>query len=204
MRRLHYEFLNPGRARAGGTAPNVTLREQTWSPETIRRCGNHLLELTEAEQLCFEDVEDGRGAFRHGSLVRRVCTLKLLSEAGTSYFSADPLLRLATRDAGGEPSPFPYTLAVTVHVNHQGKTRFALDRSHSLVKHIKNALPFLQNESVDQDEAERAKRESIRGLFEELNNLSSKIVAALGEPAPRGEVYPHGVVGRGVRSRSAA
>ncbi|WP_242343628.1 TraC family protein [Anaeromyxobacter terrae] len=177
VRRVHFELLNPGRARVGAAPPNVTLREQTWSPESVRRHGNHLLELTEAEQLCFEDVEDGRGAFRHGSVVRRVCTLKVLPEAGTNYCSADPLLRLATRDSGTERAPFPYTLAVTVHVKHQGKTRFALDRSHSLVKHIKNALPFLQNESVDQDEAERAKRESIRGLFEELNNLSSKIVA---------------------------
>jgi len=177
LRRLHHELLNPARARKGAVPGLVAVKEQMWSADTVAREGRHLLELTEAEQLCAEDLEDGRGAFRHGGLVRRVCTLKVLPEAGTSYFSADPLLGLATRGADGETVPFPYTLAVTVHVKHQGRTRFVLDRSHSLVKHIRRALPFLSSESVDDDEAERAKRESIRGLFEELNNLSSKVVA---------------------------
>jgi hypothetical protein len=105
VRRVHFELLNPGRVRAGAAPPNVMLREQTWSAESVRRYGKPLLELTEDEQLCFEDVVDGRGAFQHGSLIRRVCTLKVLPEAGTSYFSADPLLRLATRESGGERRP---------------------------------------------------------------------------------------------------
>ena len=42
---------------------------------------------------------------------------------------------------------------------------------------LRQVLPFLERQSVEQDEADRSKREAIRGLFEELSSMSSKIVA---------------------------
>lgn len=177
VRGLHFEMLNPGRARRGASDKKVVLREQTFDPCAVSDLGRHLLEPTESEQICFEDIEDGRGRFTHGPVHRRVCTLKVLPEGGTGYFSADGLLHMSTRDADGNDVPFAYTLSVTLYVKHQGKTRFMLDRQHSLVAALRQALPFLQSESVAQEEADRAKRESVRGLFEELNNLSSKVVS---------------------------
>src|SRR5262249_20337669 len=78
--RLHYDLLNPNRAAAGLSAPSVSLKDCLWSPETIRHEGDHLLEYTEAEQLCFEDLAEHRGYFRQGDLYRRVTTLKVLPE----------------------------------------------------------------------------------------------------------------------------
>ena len=175
LRQVLFDLLNPGRARAGASAPACAPREPLWDPSTTRRLGSHAQELTEAEMLCFEDVEDGRGAFRHGPILRRAATLKVLPEGGTAYFSAVPLLQLATRGPDGEATPFEYAVSVTIRVKHQGKARWILDRQHSLAGILAHALPFLRTESVAQDEADHAKRASVRGLFAELHTLSSKI-----------------------------
>ena len=74
--RLHYELLNPTRARTQKSRRDVVVCDDLWSDHTIRAEGDHLREYTEAEQLCFENIEDRRGCFRHGELLRRVLTLK--------------------------------------------------------------------------------------------------------------------------------
>jgi hypothetical protein len=175
LRQVLFDLLNPGRARAAAAAPAGAPREQLWSTRTVRTLGRHVQELTEAEMLCFENVEDGRRSFRHGPILRRAATLKVLPESGTAYFGASQLLQLATRGADGHAVPFPYTVGVTVHVKHQGRARWLLDRQHSLAGILAHALPFLRAESVEQDEADHAKRASVRGLFAELHALSTKI-----------------------------
>ncbi len=175
VRQVLFDMLNPGRARSGASAPRCLPQEQLWDPATVRNLGRHVQELTEGELLCFEDIEDGRGSFRHGPVLRRAATIKVLPESGTSYFAATPLLQLATRGVDGEAVPFPYTVSVTIHLKHQGKARWLLDRQHTLVGVIAHALPFLQSASVEQDEADHAKRASVRGLFAELHTLSSKV-----------------------------
>jgi hypothetical protein len=170
--RLHHDLLNPGRARQGLPPPRVRLRETLWADETLKREGRHLAEYTEAEQLAHEDIEEARGHFRQGGLFRRVATLKVLPEAGTSYFASEPLLGLATGSG-----PLPYTLAVTVHVRAQRAARWLLNNQHALVQSLRQVMPFLERQTVEQEEADRSKREAIRGLFEELSSMSSKIVA---------------------------
>src|SRR5437588_918123 len=59
--RLHYEMLNPTRARRQRRGRDVLVRDDLWSDQTIRAQGEHLREYTEAEQLCFENIEDHRG-----------------------------------------------------------------------------------------------------------------------------------------------
>jgi hypothetical protein len=174
--RIHHELLNPGGARARLSPPAVALRDDLWSAATIRSEGAHLSEYTEAEQLAFEDIEDGRGHFRHGGLFRRVTTLKVLPEAGTDYFAAEPLLSLASRGPAGESRPFGYTLAVALHIQPQAKARWLLNAQHGLVDALKNAIPFLSDRSVGRETADRAKQDSIAALFTELNEMSSKIV----------------------------
>lgn len=174
--RLHFELLNPSRARARLSPPSITVRDTLWSDATVRREGAHLLEYTEAEQLVFEDVEEARGHLRQGEVYRRVATLKVLPESGTSYFAAEPLLAMAVPGRGGDREPFGYTLSVAVHVQPQGKSRWLLNTQHGLVDALRNAVPFLADRSVDKEAADRAKTQSIAALFEELNRMSSKLV----------------------------
>ncbi len=174
---LHYQLLNPNRSASCLTSPIISLRDCLWSPETIRQQGDHLLEYTEAEQLCFEELEEARGYFRQGNFYRRVATLKVLPETGTDYFSAEPLLSLSLPSASAEPEPFGYTLAVAVNIKAQGKARWWLDKQHGLVDALSHAIPFLQGRSVAQEEADLAKQQSIGALFQELNSMSSKIVS---------------------------
>ena len=155
----------------------MVVRDDLWSEETIRSQGEHLREYTEAEQLCFEDVEDHRGYFRHGDLLRRVATLKVLPEGGTPYFATAPVLSLSLTGADGERRPFAYTVAVACQVQNQGVARWKLSMQHGLVDALRNALPFLQNRNVAQDAADHAKQASIERLFEEeLTQMSSKLV----------------------------
>ncbi len=170
--RVHYELLNPSRARRGGAPPRVRLRDTLWSEKTIRQEGLHLAEYTEAEELAHEDVEDARGHFRQGDVCRRVLTLKVLPEGGTDYFASEPLLGLSTGRG-----PVAYTLAVTVHVRSQKAARWLLSNQHALVESLRGILPFLERRTVEQEEADRAKKEAIRGLFEELQAMSTKVVA---------------------------
>src|SRR5262249_18817631 len=58
---LHYELLNPSRSSQGLKPPSVTLRDPLWSPATVGTEGDHLREYTEAEQLCFEDLDERPG-----------------------------------------------------------------------------------------------------------------------------------------------
>jgi hypothetical protein len=172
MWRVHYDLLNPARSRQGLPPPRVRLRDTLWAEETLKREGRWLAEYSEGEQLAHEDLEEGRGLFRQGDAYRRVCTLKVLPEGGTSYFSLEPLLGLAT--AAG---PLPYTLAVTVHVRAQRPARWLLNNQHALVQSLRQVMPFLERHTVEQEEADRSKREAIRGLFEELSSMSSKIAS---------------------------
>jgi hypothetical protein len=177
MWRLHYELLNPTRARKQKHGRDVVVRDDLWSEKTIRAQGEHLREYTEAEQLCFENVEDRRGYFRHGDMFRRVATLKVLPEGGTPYFAAAPIVSLGLTGADGERTPFAYTVAVAVQIQSQGVARWKLSMQHGLVDALRNSLPFLQHRNVAQDAADRAKQASIERLFEEeLTQMSSKLV----------------------------
>lgn len=170
--RLHYQLLNPSRTRSGAAPPRVRLRDTLWSERAVREGGQHLAELTEAEQLAHEDLEDGRGHFRQGAVWRRVVTLKVLPEGGTDYFACEPLLSLATSQG-----PLPYTLAATLHVRTQKTARWLLNNQHALVESLRAVMPFLDRRTVESEEADRAKQAAIRGLFEELASMSTKIVA---------------------------
>jgi hypothetical protein len=170
--RIHYELLNPAGSRQGLAPPRVSLRDTLWAEKTVRREGLHLAEYTEAEQLAHEDLEDARGHFRQGGLFRRVLTLKTLPEGGTRYFGTEPLLGLAVAGA-----PLRFTLAVTVDVRPQRTARWLLNNQHALVESLRGIVPFLERHTVEQEEADRAKREAIRGLFEELAAMSTKVVA---------------------------
>lgn len=172
---LHYELLNPSRAK-GGQAPAVHLVDNLWSEAFIREQGQELLEYTEAEQLAFEDLEDCRGYFRHGGLFRRVCTLKVLPEGGSDYFSAMPLQSLAIENRAGDRQPFGYTLAVAITVAPQRAIRSNLALSHRLVSVLQSVLPFLQNRTVENEVADQAKQQSITNLFVELNEMATKVV----------------------------
>lgn len=172
---LHYELLNPGRAK-GGSAPDVQLVDNLWSEGFVRKNGAHLLEYTEAEQLAFEDLEDCRGHFVHGGRFRRVCTLKVLPEGGTDYFSAHPLQTLSIENRQGERQPFGYTLAVAVTISPQRATKFALNMQHKMVSALQSALPFLQDKSIAKEVEDAAKQQSIANLFIELNEMASKVV----------------------------
>lgn len=172
---LHYRLLNPERARSRARAPRVALRDDLFSPETVRRLGPAAAEYTEAEQLTFEDLEDAEGHFRQGKVFRRVLTLKVLPEGGTSYLTAEPLLGLAAPTADGV-APFPYVLTTTIHVLPQGKARWTLNTQHGLVDALKNAIPFLADKSISKQTADAAKQASIGALFAELNEMSSKLV----------------------------
>jgi hypothetical protein len=171
--RIHYQLLNPSRAGRRDAGPLfLRLRDNLWADKTIRKEGLPLAEYTEAEQLANEDVEDSRGHFRQGGVFRRVLTLKVLPEAGTEYFASEPLLGLATHRG-----PLAYTLAVTVHVRSQKGARWLLNNQHALVESLRGIVPFLERRTVEQEEADRAKTEAIRGLFEELQAMSTKVVA---------------------------
>ena len=176
--RLHFALLNPNRARAGVMAPAVRVRSDLFSDDQIRREGEWLAEYTEAEQLVHEDIGEGDpakepGTLRQGNLLRRVLTLKSLPESGTGYYSVEGFLRGLRTEAG----PLPFTLAVTIQVKHQGKARRDLSNRHELVASLKDMIPFLANRSVAQREQEEAQKESIRALFAELNEMSTKVVA---------------------------
>jgi len=176
VRRLHFELMNPVRARAGERPTPVRRRDDLWSESTIRAEGDYLREYTEAEELGHEDVEDARGHFLHGGLFRRVCTLKVLPEEGTGYFAAQPLLKLALED-GGEPRPFPYWLSVTVEVRPQAWARWKLNQQHRFIQFTRSIAERVRSQSVDQEEEELAQEGSLRGLFAELHSMSSRVVA---------------------------
>jgi hypothetical protein len=171
--RLHFELLNPNRARAGDVPPRVRLRDDVFAAGTIAVEGAHVAEYTEAEQLFHEDLEEEHGFFRQGKTFRRVATLKILPEGGTGYYATEGFLDELKTAAG----PMPFTLAVTVHVKPQGAARWALSTRHELVTQLRGMLPWLSAQSVAQQEAERAQQDSIRALFQELNEMSTKIAS---------------------------
>jgi len=178
--RLHYQLLNPTRARARHAPPVIRVRDDLWAESTIRAQGEHLREYTEAEQLVFENLEEHRGYLRQADVFRRALTLKVLPEQGTSYFGAERLLTLATRAAGGEERPFGYTLAVAMRVERQtglSSPRWKLKSQHALVSALAKVVPFLQSQDIDKEAADQSKQDDLRKLFFELNNMSSKLAS---------------------------
>lgn len=176
IRRLHYELLSPSHARHRSDTPSAPLVDNLWSDAFVRQAGPHLLEYTEAEQLCLEDFADARGHFRQGDLYRRVATLRVLPEGGTDYFSSRWLQSLATRSRDGEESAFGYTLAVALNVEPQAFTRWRLNTQHQLVDALRHALPFLSNRTIGKEVEDRAKQQSITHLMTELTEMATKVV----------------------------
>ncbi|MFT3714027.1 MAG: hypothetical protein QM817_40720 [Archangium sp.] len=175
VRRLHFELLNPSHA----TTPKASLAEPhdtLWSEPTIAHYGEALREYTEAELLLVEELEEERGHLRQERTFRRALTLKVLPEAGTGYFSAEPLLELAELDSEGRRRPIPFWLATSVRIQPQGRARFLLNAQHGLVEALRNAVPFLADRSIAKQAADAAKTGGIAGLFAELNAMSSKLV----------------------------
>jgi hypothetical protein len=170
---LHYDLLNPGRARQALAAPDGKVQADLWDETTLRALGSDAREYSEAEQLVHEGLEDARGYFRQGDLLRRVLTLKILPEAGTDYFGSEPLLGLAVQ-RGREREPMCFTLSVAVQVVPQAAARWNLNVKHKLVDALRNTLPFLQGgRSVEQETADHAHQESIQELFAELTGMMS-------------------------------
>ncbi|MGO9063578.1 MAG: VirB4 family type IV secretion system protein [Myxococcaceae bacterium] len=170
---LHYELLNPGRARKpGARCPDVALVDNLWTEALARREGRHVREYTEAETLCFESISEERGYFRQGGLLRRVATLKVLPEARTRPFCGQPLQALGHPLSGHS---FGYTLSVAVRIRPQGRAKFLLNQQHKLVSALRSLV-----QQVSGDDARRAvddadKQGAIRALFSELSALSSKL-----------------------------
>ena len=177
VRAIHFDLLNPARAGAGDPPPRVVRVDDLWSEETLRREGDFLREYTEAEQLVHEDLQDARGHFVHGGVFRRVCTLKVLPEDGTGYFSALPLLAMTDGGTHGESRPFAYWLATTVHIPSQASVKRVLNYKHRFVQEARNLVARIRAETVEQEEGDRARQESIRALFEELHAMSSRIAS---------------------------
>jgi hypothetical protein len=168
VRQLYFELLNPTLCKTR-TAPKVELRESIWDERVLAE-HPHLREYTEAEQLCLEDVNVQRGHFRQGDVLRRVVTLKQLPEAGTSYFSAQNLQRIAV-----DGKPMGYTLAVGVHVENQGVAKWKLNTRHRLVQAVRTALPFMSEESASSQAENAAVQDSILSLFQEMTDQSTKV-----------------------------
>jgi hypothetical protein len=177
LQRVHHALLNPNRVRSPDTTGQpMPVGDNLWDAATGARVGDHLRELTEAEQLVREDLVEAQGHLRQEKTFRRALTLKVLPEDGTCCFNAEPLLGLASQSADGEAAPFPYWLSVTVHLEAQGRTRWMLSTQHGLVDALKNAVPFLADHSVATQARDHAKQRGIQALFEELHAMSSKLV----------------------------
>lgn len=165
---VHHGLLNPNRVADGVGAPRIVANTSTVpSP------------LSDAELLCLEDVEERKGSLVQGRFHRRVCTLKLLPEAGTEPFLLESLSSVrapSAADTTSAPKPFPWALCVTLHIQPQGQARFLLSAQHGLVDALKGALPFLQSRSIQAEALDDAKQGSIRALFDELNALTQKLV----------------------------
>ena len=166
IRLVYDRILNPGGWRSGGPARRAAHAEDRGAGGDDPGPDPY----TEAERLAREDLEEHRGHLRQGGLLRRVATLRVLPEGGTGYFAAEPLLDLF---AGA----WSQTLSVTVHVQSQRPARWLLNNQHSLVETLRHVVPFLERRTVEGEEAGRAKREDIRGLFEELATSGTKIVS---------------------------
>jgi hypothetical protein len=175
---LHFRLLNPTRAKQG-VPRRVTPEDNVFSDSSIKKLGAFAAAYTEGELLVHEDYEEvyddsGRalGCWRQGNLFRRVLTLKVLPEDGTSYYGVEGFLE-RLRDANG---PIPYTLAVTVEVVNQRKAKDDLERRYELTDQLKGLLKFFQRNSVGQQAQERAQQESIQAAFNELTHTTAKIV----------------------------
>lgn len=177
--RIHHELLNPSRARARLAPPRVAVRESLWSPLKVWLEGKHLLEHSEAEQLVLESVEETSGRyFKQGDVFRRVATLKVLPEHDTSYFEAYKTELLSLRLKGKDERPFPYTLAVSIDIRPQGAATWWLNKKHQVVSFLRDLQPSRSQEveNVQEDVLDEGKKDSVRGLFEELRDTASKIV----------------------------
>lgn len=175
VHRLHHDFLNPGRLAARLKPPPVALRDNLWEP-TGRDADLSVLELTEAEQLVLEDLEEHRGRLTLGGTVhRRVATLRVLPEGATTPGLVAPLGRMV-EDGPDGPRPFAFWLTTTVRVLSQSSAKFRLNARHGLVEALRGAFPFLQGQSVQQATEQAAQQEGIQGLFRELADMSSKLV----------------------------
>jgi len=171
---LHYELLNPGRARKpGARSRTVELLDNLWTEALARREGRQVLEYTEAECLCFESICEEHGYFRQGGVFRRVATLKVLPEAHTRPFGAQPLQLLRHPLTG---DAFGYTLAVAVRLRPQARAKFFLNQQHKLVSALRGLVHQVSGEDARRSVEDADKQGAILALFSELNSLSSKLV----------------------------
>lgn len=169
--RIHYELLNPTRAKAG-IPPRVPPYDDFHSEASIRQHGDWLREYSEAELLVAEDVvETSRGCLRQGELYRRVHTLKVLPEGATEHDDGGMVLR-AMRDATG---PFGYTLAATVEVKHQAFAKWRLNAQHKSTEQVRKAFERWRSASVSQEAEDAAAQGGIRALFHEMQERSLKL-----------------------------
>ena len=169
---LHYALLNPGRAGFGARARPFELVDNLWSEVLAREEGQHVLEYTEAECLCFESIAEERGHFRQGGLYRRVCTLKVLPESRTRPFLGQALQMLAHPLTG---HGFGYTLAVSVRIKPQARGKFFLNQQHKLVSALRALVHQVGGDDARRSVDDADKQGAILGLFAELNALSSKL-----------------------------
>ena len=169
---LHYALLNPGRARFGARPDPLELVDNLWNQHLAKAEGPHVLEYTEAECLCFESLDEGRGHFRQGDRLRRLCTLKVLPESRTRPFLGQALQALAHPLSGER---FGYTLSVSVRIKPQARAKFFLNQQHKLVSALRSVVTHVGGDDARRSVDDADTQGAIVGLFAELNALSSKL-----------------------------
>jgi conjugal transfer ATP-binding protein TraC len=170
--RLHYQLLNPDRTRKPGHSPEVELVDNLWTEPLTNQEGRHVLEYTEAECLTFESIEEERGYFRQGGVLRRVATLKVLPESRTRHFLGQALQSLSHPLTGHF---FGYTLAVAVRIRPQARAKFFLNQQHKLVSALRSLVHQVGGDDARRDVDDADKQGAIFALFSELNAMSSKL-----------------------------
>lgn len=170
---LHYQLLNPSRAKEG-IPPRRVAYDDLHSEAVLRRQGDWLREYSEAELLVQEDLEDSQdNYFKQSGLYRRVHTLKVLPEGRTEHDDGGLILREMQEGA----LPLAYTLSATVAVRHQGLAKYRLNAQHRTSEQLRMVFARWSQRSVSQEAGDAAAQGGIKALFEEMQERSLKLTA---------------------------
>jgi hypothetical protein len=178
VRQVHYELLNPARARKRLRVPPLRTASHAWPESAVRQHGDSLREYTDAELLVCEDIVESADTWQQEGRVRGVCTLKVLPETGTHHAMGEHLLYLRAAARGGGATLYPFWLVVSVHVASQRERTAALNRRARYVDFARGFMARLgmAGNSVSQEVADAAATGSIVGALTELQHTSSKVV----------------------------
>lgn len=176
VHQVHYELLNPARARQRLRAPRIPGPAASVR-DAAGQQSDSLRAYTEAELLAHEDIVEDYETWRQEGRVRAVCTLKVLPESGTHHAMGEHLLYLRAASRGGT-ALFPFWLVLTVHTASQRERTATLNRRARFVDFSRNFMARLglAGNSVSQDVADAATTGSILGALTEVQGSSSKVV----------------------------